>query len=94
MSHIFYKLTLSEAKSLCKKVGVTLPVKRWSTDRPGVYGTDLRDLNKSGTIWVQPCHFYHGDNNQFSHEIAYSSPENTMIRFMNKYKIPLRMYPY
>jgi hypothetical protein len=94
MPHIFYKLTLSEAKDLCKKVGVTLPVKRWSTDRPGVYGIELRNLNKAGTIWIQPCHMYHGENNQYSHELTYSTSKNIMSKFIDKYSLPERIFPY
>ena len=63
MAHEFYKLFQSEADRLSHALGIILPKTRKEIGvNVGEFIEDIIShrvyLNKSKTIWIQPCHYY------------------------------------
>jgi len=99
MSEYYFKLHYREAQQIAKKIGVKLPKTRKQLKiKKGKFIKDISKhrvyLNKSKSIWIQPCHFYDGIKQQFSYEIAHITSNSAFSRFVNKYSVPLRVFTY
>jgi len=99
LSEYYFKLHYREAQKLAKKIGIKLPKTRKQLkikDKKFIKNIEKHRvyLNKARSIWIQPCHFYDGIKHQFSYEIAHITSNSAFSRFVNKHRVPLRVFTY